>query len=50
MAGEPGALEPAVDEAAYRIAQEALTNAVKHAAHAVVGDARETLLEPPARS
>ena len=32
VAGEPGALEPAVDEAAYRIAQEALTNAVKHAA------------------
>lgn len=32
VAGEPGVLEPAVDEAAYRIAQEALTNAVKHAA------------------
>lgn len=32
VAGEPCALEPAVDEAAYRIAQEALTNAVKHAA------------------
>ncbi|MFF0990869.1 sensor histidine kinase [Kocuria nitroreducens] len=31
VAGDPGLLEPAVDEAAYRIAQEALTNAVKHA-------------------
>ncbi|MEX5295908.1 histidine kinase [Kocuria sp. CPCC 205268] len=31
VSGEPGALDPAADEAAYRIAQEALTNAVKHA-------------------
>jgi signal transduction histidine kinase len=31
IVGEPGPLDPSVDLAAYRVVQEALTNAAKHA-------------------